>query len=77
LTVGIGMLPRGEVGLIFAGIGTTLVIGGRPVLDQSLFSAVVLMVLVTTIVAPAGLRWAFGRRSEGPASRAVPGDDPP
>jgi hypothetical protein len=35
------------------------------------------MVLVTTIVAPAGLRWALGRRSEGPASRAVSGDDPP
>ena len=77
LTVGIGMLPRGEVGLIFAGIGTTLVIGGRPVFDQSLFSAVVMMVLVTTIVAPAGLRWAFGPRSEGPASRAVPRDNPP
>jgi Kef-type K+ transport system membrane component KefB len=77
LAVGIGMLPRGEVGLIFAGIGTTLVIGGRPVFDQRLFSAVVLMVLVTTIVAPAGLRWAFGRRSEGSAPRAVPADDPP
>ena len=77
LAVGIGMLPRGEVGLIFAGIGTTLVIGGRPVFDQSLFSAVVLMVLVTTIVAPVGLRWAFKRRSAEAASSAVPGDDPP
>ena len=76
LAVGIGMLPRGEVGLIFAGIGTTLVIGGRPVFDQNLFSAVVLMVLVTTVVAPAGLRWALRQRSEGPASRAVRGDDP-
>ena len=77
LAVGIGMLPRGEVGLIFAGIGTTLVIGGRPVFDQNLFSAVVLMVLVTTIVAPAGLRWALRH----PARRArccgaVQGDDP-
>jgi Kef-type K+ transport system membrane component KefB len=58
--VGIGMLPRGEVGLIFAGIGTTLVIDGRPLLDATLFSAVVVMVLVTTIAAPPGLRWAFG-----------------
>ena len=77
LAVGIGMLPRGEVGLIFAGIGTTLVIGGRPVFDQNLFSAVVLMVLITTVVAPAGLRWAFRHRLEGPASRAVPGNDSP
>lgn len=61
VAVGIGMLPRGEVGLIFAGIGTTLVIHGQPVFDKTLFSAVVLMVLVTTVVAPAGLRWAFGR----------------
>jgi Na+:H+ antiporter len=61
LAVGIGMLPRGEVGLIFAGIGTTLVIAGRPVFDQSVFSAVVLMVLITTMIAPSALRWAFGK----------------
>jgi hypothetical protein len=61
MAVGIGMLPRDEVGLIFAGIRTTLVIDGRPLLDATLFSAVVVMVLVTTIAAPPGLRWAFGR----------------
>jgi hypothetical protein len=33
LTIGLGMMPRGEVGLIFAGIGATLVLGGRPVVD--------------------------------------------
>jgi Kef-type K+ transport system membrane component KefB len=62
LAVAIGMMPRGEVGLIFAGIGTTLTLAGQPLLSPSLFSAVVLMVLVTTLVTPVGLRWAFHRR---------------
>jgi Kef-type K+ transport system membrane component KefB len=62
LAVAIGMMPRGEVGLIFAGIGTTLTLAGQPLLSPSLFSAVVLMVLVTTVVTPVGLRWAFQRR---------------
>jgi len=61
LAVAIGMVPRGEVGLIFAGIGVTLTLGGRPILSQSAFAAIVLMVLVTTLVAPIGLRWAFRR----------------
>jgi Kef-type K+ transport system membrane component KefB len=60
LAVGIAMVPRGEVGLIFAGIGTTLTIEGQPILSPELLSAVILMVLITTLVAPAGLRWAFG-----------------
>jgi Kef-type K+ transport system membrane component KefB len=63
LAVAIGMLPRGEVGLIFAGIGTTLTLAGQPLLSPGLFAAVVLMVLVTTLVAPVGLRWAFQRRA--------------
>jgi Kef-type K+ transport system membrane component KefB len=63
LAVAIGMMPRGEVGLIFAGIGTTLTLAGQPLLSPSLFSAIVLMVLVTTLAAPVGLRWAFHRRA--------------
>ena len=59
LTVAIGMIPRGEVGLIFAGIGTTLMLDGRPVLSEAVFAAVVVMVLVTTLVAPPGLRWCL------------------
>jgi Kef-type K+ transport system membrane component KefB len=39
LAVAIGMLPRGEVGLVFAGIGTTLTLAGQPLLSPSLFSA--------------------------------------
>lgn len=68
LAVGIGMVPRGEVGLIFAGIGAGLSLNGEPVLSLGAFSAIVLMVLVTTVVAPIGLRWAF--RSGPPAPMA-------
>ncbi len=61
LAVAIGMIPRGEVGLIFAGIGASLTLQGQPILPQGAFSAIVLMVLVTTLLAPVGLRWAFRR----------------
>ena len=68
LTVAVGMIPRGEVGLIFAGIGTTLRLDGRPVLSEAVFAAVVVMVLVTTLVAPPGLRWCLRRPpGQGPA----------
>jgi Na+:H+ antiporter len=61
LAVGFGMLPRGEVGLIFAGIGASLRLDGQPILSPSLFSAIVLVVLVTTLLAPVGLRAVFAR----------------
>ena len=64
LAVAIGMVPRGEVGLIFAGIGAALVVNGVPVLSQATYSAVVLMVLVTTLVTPPGLRWTLGRPAQ-------------
>jgi len=47
LSVGIGMLPRGEVGLIFASIGKAL-----GVVDDTVFSAIILMVVVTTLLTP-------------------------
>jgi len=54
LAVGIGMMPRGEVGLIFAVIGKTL-----GVINDFLFSAIVLMVIVTTLLAPPLLKAAM------------------
>ncbi len=63
LAVGMGMVPRGEVGLIFAGVGSGLMLDGAPVISPGVFSALVVMGLVTTLLAPVGLRWAF-RRSE-------------
>jgi Kef-type K+ transport system membrane component KefB len=65
LTVGIGMVPRGEVGLIFANIGLTLSIAGERVIDGATFSAVVVMVIVTTMVTPPALKWSMGRISRG------------
>lgn len=59
LAVGIGMMPRGEVGLIFAAIGKSL-----GVISDALFSAVVLMVIVTTLVAPPLLKAVLGTRGE-------------
>jgi len=61
LTIGLGMMPRGEVGLIFAGIGATLVLGGRPVVDAGTYAAAVFMVVVTTIATPPLLLWSLKR----------------
>jgi len=61
LTVGLGMIPRGEVGLIFAGMGLTLAVDGAPVLGPSEYAAVVAMVLLTTVLTPPLLRWRVGR----------------
>jgi len=61
LTVGIGMIPRGEVGLIFANVGLGLTLNGQPIVDRAVFSAVVVMVLVTTLVTPPALKWSLSR----------------
>ena len=62
LTVGIGMIPRGEVGLIFANIGLGLTIDGHPVVDRNTFSALVVMVILTTLVTPFALKASLGRK---------------
>ncbi|PHJ58853.1 sodium:proton antiporter [Nostoc linckia z18] len=54
LAVGIGMIPRGEVGLVFAGIGAA-----SGTLDKPLQAAIVIMVILTTFLAPPLLRLAF------------------
>ncbi len=62
LAIGLGMIPRGEVGLIVAGIGMTLILRGEPVVNPPVFSAVVIMVMVTTLITPPFLKWALTRR---------------
>jgi Kef-type K+ transport system membrane component KefB len=59
--VGIAMMPRGEVGLIFASIGRSL-----GAVDDSIFSAVVAMVMVTTYLAPPLLKLALESGRNGP-----------
>jgi Kef-type K+ transport system membrane component KefB len=58
LVVGVGMVPRGEVGLIFADIGRR-----AGVLNEAVFGAVLLTVMVTTFVAPPTLKALFGPRA--------------
>ncbi len=67
LSVGFGMIPRGEVGLIFAGIGASLMLPDaqgvmKPVIDAATFGAVVGMVVITTLAAPPALKWSFKSR---------------
>jgi Kef-type K+ transport system membrane component KefB len=64
LSIGLGMIPRGEVGLIFANIGLGLTIGGEPVVDKGIFSAVVIMVILTTMATPPALKWSFSRSGD-------------
>ena len=54
LVIGLGMVPRGEVGLIFASMGLA-----TGVFDAGLFSAVTLMVMVTTFMVPPLLKLQF------------------
>jgi Kef-type K+ transport system membrane component KefB len=61
LLVGLGMMPRGEVGLIFAGLGAQLQLGGEPVVDAGTYAAAVFMVVVTTMATPPALVWANRR----------------
>ena len=54
LAIGIGMVPRGEVGLVFVGIGASI-----DILSSTLTAAVILTVVVTTLIAPVLLPWAL------------------
>lgn len=56
LLIGVGMLPRGEVGLVFASIGRTL-----GVISDELFSAIILMVIITTFIAPPWLKSRYSK----------------
>jgi len=62
LAIGVGMIPRGEVGLIFAGLGSSLILQGQPVLSQTTFSALVLMIMLTTFITPPLLKAVFERK---------------
>ncbi len=61
IAIGLGMIPRGEVGLIFAGIGAKLMYDGHPVISTGTYSAVVIMVIITTLVTPPALIASLSR----------------
>jgi Kef-type K+ transport system membrane component KefB len=75
VAVGLGMIPRGEVGLIFAGMGATLSLAGQRVVTPEIYSAVVMMVAVTTLLTPPLLGWRLSaQRSAAPLpARREPG----
>ncbi|MBQ9206715.1 MAG: cation:proton antiporter [Treponema sp.] len=64
--IGSGMIPRGEVALIIAGIGLTAKdAAGLPIVNQDLFGVVILMTLVTTLVAPPILNISLSIKGRG------------
>ncbi|MGA1474832.1 MAG: cation:proton antiporter, partial [Prochlorothrix sp.] len=69
LAIGIGMVPRGEVGLVFAGIGSA-----SGVLDKPLEAAIIVMVILTTFLAPPLLQWAL---KDSPNPEPEPEPTPP
>jgi Kef-type K+ transport system membrane component KefB len=62
LRVGVGMISRGEVGLIVAGIGVR-----QGIISAEVFTVVVVLVLLTTLVTPLFLRYVFPRPITAPA----------
>ena len=59
--IGVGMIPRGEVGLIFAQIGLT-----AKLLSSGLYSALATMVMLTTLMTPLLLRWLLPQAASSP-----------
>jgi len=59
LTVAAGMIPRGEVTLVFAALGSTLHVGQTPLLDERGYTALVTVAIVTTLVTPPALKWSM------------------
>jgi Kef-type K+ transport system membrane component KefB len=56
IAVGLGMMPRGEVTLIFASLGQTMAL-----IDPDTFLALVITVIATTMITPAALKWRLAR----------------
>lgn len=59
--VGWGMVPRGEVGLVFLGMGR-----GIGIVNDTIFSALVIVVIATTLIAPIALKWTLGKSGNFP-----------
>ncbi|KPQ34765.1 MAG: sodium/proton antiporter NhaS3, CPA2 family [Phormidesmis priestleyi Ana] len=72
LAIGVGMIPRGEVGLVFAGIGSA-----SGVLDKPLEAAIIMMVILTTFLAPPLLQLVLDEPEElsGEGTATLPAVD--
>jgi Kef-type K+ transport system membrane component KefB len=69
LRVGLGMLPRGEVALIFASIGK-----GLGVLNSDVYAALILVIIAMAFASTMSLRWSFGRGAPTAARRRASGE---
>jgi len=56
IIIGVAMIPRGEVGLIFAELGRT-----SGVFDNEIYAALIIVVALTTLFSPLVLKWLYGR----------------
>ncbi len=65
LRIGFGMIPRGEVALIIAGIGMTTLYKGVPILDAKIFGIAIIMTLATTLIAPPLLAFSLTAGGKG------------
>jgi Kef-type K+ transport system membrane component KefB len=72
LTVALGMVPRGEVSLVFANLGLSLHVGGQALLDTRQYSALVTVVVLTTLLTPPALRGRLRRSPDPNAPAPVP-----
>ena len=59
MKVGIGMISRGEIGLIVAGIGVT-----SGALSSNIYTTVIIMVAVTTLITPVWLKKTYGKEQK-------------
>ena len=64
--IGVGMMPRGEVGIIVALLGTTTLVDGVAVLSPELYGIIVMMCIATTIIAPPILSVLYKRKYNSP-----------
>ena len=57
LAIGVGMIPRGEVGLIFASVGLT-----AGLISENIYSALVLVIMITTFITPPILKFLLEKK---------------
>ena len=67
LAIGVGMIPRGEVGLVFAGVGSA-----SGALSEATEAAIIMMVIITTFIAPPFLRFVFKEPTTATESGSAP-----
>ncbi|HEY9636593.1 MAG TPA: cation:proton antiporter, partial [Coleofasciculaceae cyanobacterium] len=67
LAIGVGMIPRGEVGLVFAGVGSA-----SGALSEATEAAIIMMVILTTFIAPPLLRFVFQEPESETTSSELP-----